>query len=307
MDKLERQRLYTILALLLLLLAGAIGWFFWNKSQTYLAEKNRTAAMLDSLSQVKVRLESELDSLHYSYDALSAENQNLQGMLASATTSIRAKEAALVAIKAQSAKDIAGLTAQIEALKKAKTEYETIIGLLQQENQALKTENTALKGRNEALSAENLQLSNEVSDLAKKLEDQIRRTHSAAFKATAFRVEVEKRNDKLTTRARRVREMKISFDLADVPEPYRGQQKLYLAITNDSGQPIVDKSNTKVSIDAPLQKVNITAQASKLVVLDDTQRINFNYNIDERLSKGNYVVAIYCDKGLLGATSVRLR
>lgn len=307
MDRLERQRLYTILALLLLLLAGALGWFFWNKSQAYLAEKNRTATMLDSLTQVKGRLELELDSLHYSYDALSAENQNLQGMLASATTNIREKEAALVAIKAQNAKDITGLTAQIEALQKAKTEYETIIGLLQQENEALKSENSALKGQNEALSAENLQLSNEVSDLAKKLEDQIRRTHSAAFKASAFRVEVEKRNDKLTTRARRVRELNISFDLADVPEPYRGQQKLYLAITNDTGQPIADKANTPVSIDAPLQKVNITAQASKLVVLDVTQRINFNYAIDEKLGKGNYVVAIYCDKGLLGATSVRLR
>jgi hypothetical protein len=307
MDRLERQRLYTILALLLLLLAGALGWFFWNRSQTYLAEKVRTVAMFDSLSQVKAQLETELDSLHFSYDAVSAENQNLQGMLASATANIREKEAAIVALKSQNAKDIGALTAQIEALQKAKTEYETVIGLLQAENESLKTENSALKGQNETLSAENLQLSSEVSDLAKKLEDQIRRTHSAAFKASAFRVEVEKRNDRLTTRAKRVRELNISFDLADVPETYRGQYKLYLAITNDAGQPISDNANTAVTIDAPLQKVNITAQASKLVVLDQTQRINFNYAVDERLSKGNYVVAIYCEKGLLGATSVRLR
>ena len=31
MDRIERQRLYTVLAILLLALAAALGWFFWNK------------------------------------------------------------------------------------------------------------------------------------------------------------------------------------------------------------------------------------------------------------------------------------
>jgi myosin heavy subunit len=307
MDRFERQRLYTIIGVILLLLASALGWFFWDKSRTYLHEKTRTAAMLDSLSIVKTNLEVELDSLQFSYDKLHAENENLQGMLASATNKLKEKEASIASIRAQGTQDIASLKAQIEGMMKAKTEYETVISLLQQENEALKTENTELKGKNTELSAENLQLSNEVSDLAKKLEDQIRRTQSATFKATAFRVEVEKRGDKLTTRGKRVREVNVSFDLADVPQPYQGQQKLYLAITDDAGKPIIDAGNAPVTIEAPLQKVNIVAQASKLVVIEQTQRINFNYKIDEKLSKGNYVVAIYCDKGLLGATSVRLR
>ena len=152
-------------------------------------------------------------------------------------------ESQLAAIKNQNASDLAGLRGQIDALQKAKTEYETVIGLLQQENEALKSENSTLKGKNETLSAENMQLSTEVSDLAKKLEEQIRRTQSAKFKASAFRVEVEKKRDKLTTRAKRVRELNISFDLADVPEVYRGQQKLYLAITDDSGKPLLDAAN----------------------------------------------------------------
>jgi predicted RNase H-like nuclease (RuvC/YqgF family) len=307
MDKFERQRLYTILALLLLLLAGALGWFLWNKSQTYLVEKNKAVALYDSLTVVKARLETEVDSLQFSYDAVHAENTNLQGAMASATRNLREKDAAIAALKASNAGDIAGLNAQIEALQKAKTEFETVIGLLQSENQSLKTEVLTLKGQNETLSAENLQLSNEVSGLAKKLEDQIRATQSAIFKATAFRVEVEKRNDKLTTRAKRVREIAISFDLAGVPQPMQGQQKLYLAISDEYGKPIMDKANAVVNIDAPAQKVAITSQANKLVVLGETQRINFNYTIDERLGKGNYVVAIYCEKGLLGATSVRLR
>jgi predicted RNase H-like nuclease (RuvC/YqgF family) len=307
MDKFERQRLYTLLALLLLLLAAALGWFLWNKSQSYLVEKNKAVAMFDSLTVVKSRLETEVDSLQFSYDALHAENTNLQGAMASATRNLREKDAALAAMKASSSSDIAGLNAQIESLMKAKTEFETVIGLLQQENQVLKSENTELKGQNQTLTSENLQLSNEVSGLAKKLEDQIRATQSAVFKATSFRVEVERKNDKLTARAKKARELAISFDLSGVPQPMQGQQKLYLSISDEYGKPITGQANAVVSIEAPAQKINITSQANKLVVLGETQRINFNYILDERLSKGNYVVAIYCEKGLLGATSVRLR
>jgi hypothetical protein len=45
---------------------------------------------------------------------------------------------------------------------------------------------------------------------------------------------------------------------------------------------------------------------SKQTVLMNTQRMVFNYKLEDKLKAGNYVVAIYCDKGLLGASSFRL-
>lgn len=51
----------------------------------------------------------------------------------------------------------------------------------------------------------------EISDLGLKLEAQIKQTLSAQFKATAFRLEMERRNDKPTIRAKRTRGAKSQF------------------------------------------------------------------------------------------------
>jgi hypothetical protein len=99
----------------------------------------------------------------------------------------------------------------------------------------------------------------------------------------------------------------VSFDLADVPEPFQGPQKLYLVITNDKGSPIASTNPTKATVFAPTGPVEIQAQALKQVVLETTQRQSFTYKLDERLKSGSYVVAIYCDKGLLGASTFRLQ
>ena len=182
-----------------------------------------------------------------------------------------------------------------------------MITVLRQENQQLREENERLSSENEQLRGDKEQLSGQVTDLAKQLEDQIRKTQSATFKASSFRVEVERRNDKLTAKARRARELLISFDLADVPETYQGAQKLYLVITDDKGNPISVKNPTKATIYAPTGPVEIIAQQVKQVVLESTQRLSFVHKLEDKLSSGNYVAAIYCDKGLLGASSFRLR
>ena len=145
-----------------------------------------------------------------------------------------------------------------------------------------------------------------MQDLAKQLEEQIRKTQSATFKATSFSVKLERRNDKLTTRAKKAREIFVSFDLADVPKTFQGQQRIYMVITDDKGNPIPSKNPTKATVYAPSGPVEIMAQQLKEVEIDATQRLSFTHKFDDRLKSGNYVVAIYCDKGLLGASSFKL-
>jgi hypothetical protein len=170
----------------------------------------------------------------------------------------------------------------------------------------LREENRVLTGENVQLRNENSTLNGQMQDLAKQLEEQIRKTQSARFKATSFRVEVARKSDKLTARAKKARDIFISFDLADVPEPYRGTQKLYLVVTDDKGRPIFSDNPVKTSVQTPTGPIAITYQQVKQVLIDDTQRLSFTYNLDERLRAGGYVVAIYCDSGLLGASSFRL-
>ncbi|MCS7036292.1 MAG: hypothetical protein RMJ33_08175 [Saprospiraceae bacterium] len=294
------SRIYAIIVTLLLLASAAIGWVFWNKSQAYQESLREQTALADSLTQVKLQLEQELDNLSQDYAALRTENESLQGQIAQSASIVEQKEIVIKQIKADASKEVKALERQIEDLKKIKTEYETIISLLREENRQLREEN-------QRLTEENTQLQGRVEDIAKQLEEQIRKTQSAQFRATSFRVEVVRRADKLVTKARQARELLISFDLVDVPPVFQGPQKLYLVVTDDKGKPIHTANPINVTVYAPTGPVEIQAQQSKQVVLETTQRLSFSYQLEERLRGGSYVAAIYCDKGLLGASSFRLR
>jgi hypothetical protein len=301
----QNSRAYGIIIALLLLFAGGIGWFFWQKSQTYLAEKQRIEQEQKDLLKQKA-ITQTLDSLSMAYSDLRTENETLKGTVYSSNEMIQQKEIVIRQIKAETAKDIDQLRKQVDDLQKTKIEYETIITALRAENAQLKAEIERLAGENTQLKGEKADLSGQVQDLAKQLEEQIRKTQSATFKASSFKIELERRNDKVTSKARRVREIQVSFDLADVPAPYQGNQKLYLVITDDKGKPVVSKNPTKATIQAPAGTVEIMAQEVKSVNVEATQRLTFNHKFDDRLKAGNYVVAVYCDRGLLGASSFRL-
>ncbi|MBP6812939.1 MAG: hypothetical protein KA138_15530 [Saprospiraceae bacterium] len=302
----QNSRTVAIVVSVLLLLAAGLGFFFWQKSKNYLAENEKMEAERVALEAEKTQISNSLDSMTNAYSALRTEYESLEGRVASSAQQVQEKEVVIRQIKASTVKDLASLRAQVEELKKAKIELETIITGLRLENDQLKAQVEQLTSDNAQLQGANTDLNGQVQDLAKQLESQIKKTQSATFKATSFSVQCERRGDKLTTRAKKAREIFVSFDLASVPEAYQGEQKLYMAMTNDQGTPIMSKNAVKTTINAPAGPVEITAQETKDVNLTSVQRISFVHKFDERLKTGNYVVGIYCDRGLLGSATFRL-
>ena len=302
----QNSRTYAIVVTVMLLLAAGLGFFFWQKSKNYLIENEKIEKERLSLEAEKSQISTSLDSMTNAYSALRTENESLQGRVAVSAQQVQQKEAVIRQIKASSFKDLDGLRAQVEELKKTKIELETIITGMRLENDQLKQQVEQLTSDNAKLQGTNTNLTGQVQDLAKQLESQIKKTQSATFKATSFSVQCGRRGDKLTSRAKKAREIFVSFDLADVPQAYQGEQKLYMAMTDDKAIPILSKSPVSATINAPAGPVNITAQQVKEVNLTSVQRVTFVHKFDERLKPGNYVVGIYCDKGLLGSATFRL-
>lgn len=300
-------RTYALIVTLLLLLAGGLSWSFWNKANLLSTENMRQEDQIGVLLLEKTRLERHLDSLQITLNTVRNENETLKGKASASDAIIAEKDALIRKLKSQNSRKLQELRIQVEGLQKTNTEYETILAVLRAENAQLKAENDQLKAENAGLRDSNNQLTAKVDDLAQKLADQIRKTQSAQFKATAFRVEVERRNDKLTARARKARALSISFDLAEVPEEYRGLQKLYLVISDEKGKPVASANPTKETVHAPTGDIPIIAQQTRAVNLVQTQRLSFTYKLEEKLRNGNYVAAVYCDRGLLGASSFRLQ
>ncbi len=302
----QNSRVYGIVIASLLVLSAVMGYFFWQKSRSYLQESEKLEAEKVQLVAAKSNMEHSLDSLADSYASLRTENETLSGKITTTAALVQQKESIIRDIKITSAKDLQELRDQVSTLEKTKIEYETIITTLKGENDGLKDENKRLTGENQELKGTNTALNGKVEGLAQQLEEQIRKTQSAIFKASSFRVTPTRRNDKLTSKAKRVRAIEVSFDLANVPANYQGTQKVYLVITDEKGQTIISESPVKATVYAPTGPIDITAQQVKSVVLTEVQRLSFSYKFDDRLKSGAYVVAIYSDQGLLGASSFRL-
>jgi len=288
-----------------ILLVAILGFSIW-KIKSVNAEKARQATLIETLTQEKDQLESSLDSLQRELLNVQNENEELEGKVSASASVIEQKEIVIKQLKNQNTKELSQLQAQVSSLQKAKAEYEAILAVLRAENEQLKAEIAALKAENAGLRDSTTQLSAKIGDLDSKLADQIKKTQSARFKATSFRVEMERKSDKLTAKARRVRNLSVSFDLADVPEQYRGPQKIYLVITDANSKPIAAANPTKVTISTPTGEIPIIAQQTRSVNLVETQRLLFNYKLEEKLKAGNYIAAVYCDSGLLGASSFKL-
>jgi peptidoglycan hydrolase CwlO-like protein len=297
--------LYSIIIGLLLLLSGGLGFFLWQKSKSALVEREKQQQEIEALLKEKTRIGQSLDSISVAYGNLRTENENLTSKVAASATIVQQKEAAIREIRVSTSKELEDLRQQVAKLQSMRSEMEGIVSVLKKENDDLRNENTRLTGENAQLKSDNSALTGQVTDLAKQLEEQIRKTQSATFKATSFKVELLRR-DKTTGRARRARDLAVSFDLVDVPQVYHGEQFLYLVVTDDKGRPIASANPIKKSINAPAGPVEIIAIQSKQINMGPTQRHSFNYKLEERLKSGNYVVAIYCDRGLLGASSFRL-
>lgn len=293
----------ALLSIFLLLLAVGLGIWSWTKwsglEKTMQTETVQHEAVLDSLIRLKGDMESQLNQLESEFAGLSGENELLANRLASATNIVAEKENAIREIRGQSAREERVLRGQVQRLQTLTDRYETIIAVLNQKNAALAAENARLRGTTDSLSLE-------ISDLGRKLEAQIRQTLSAQFRASAFRVEMERRNDKLTVRARRTRELGIRFELNNVPAMFQGNQQFYLVITDDKGLPIESKNPVQATIRAEKGSVSIIAQATRFEVVAENQGMTWNYKLEDRLKKGTYVVSVYSEKGLLGVASFRL-
>lgn len=301
----NKSGIYGIIIALLLLLSGGIGFYLWQHSKSLLAEKEKKDLEFIALQKEKADLIQSLDSLSTAYADLRIENESLTSQIATSAGLVQQKESAVKKISSKTTKEISELKLQLEELRKTVTELQTFISVLEADNAKLKGENQLLKDENSQLKGDNEHLSGQVSTLAKQLEDQIRKTQAAQFKATSFKLELL-RKDRTTGKAKKARDLQVSFDLIDVPTDFRGQQSIYLVVTDEKGKPISASNPTKKTINAPAGQVEIIAVQTKAVNLGLSQRLNFSYKLEEKLKAGNYVVAIYCERGLLGASSFRL-
>lgn len=213
----SKQGLTIISAILFIALLG-VGYWGYSTNKDKAAKVDQLSQQLNELDELKVNLQLEVDSLQNAYANLANENELLQGSVESAQKSIAEKDALIKKIRTTSTTESKNLKTQIQQLVGVRSDLQSSINRLQEENDSLRIVTGQLSSDLALAKSENTALTN----LNKTIQEEVKRLTLANFKASAFRVEVEKRRPKATAKAGRARRILVSFDLTSVAPEYRG-------------------------------------------------------------------------------------
>ncbi len=296
----------TIIYSILLLVAGWWG-FSQRKANEELQSSNETLTNeISDLEELKVDLENDVDSLNAKIESLYAENESLSSSLSDANELAKKKDRTISKLKTSrnsSKAEITNLKAEIQALLEEKTLLQASIVGLQMENDSLRARTGLLETDLGIAKEENATL----SILNRTMQGDIDQLTLANFKASAFQIELEGKKAKISTKSKRIKNIKVSFDLTDVPQKYQGVRPIYLVITNDKATPIKIENPIQITVSVNGQNNEIMAAEAKEVNIEENQRISFSHKLNSKLAKGYYRVIVYTDIGLLGASNFRLR
>jgi uncharacterized coiled-coil protein SlyX len=282
---------YIALIILFAIVAG-VGWVLYYTESQRSAE---TIVKLESTSDEKEKVTSELNDMLVQYDELMTSNDTLNDKLVEE----RAK--------------IQGLLDEVKKVKSASywqiNKYKKELGTLRQIMKGYIYQIDSLNTLNVALQEENLTVKNnytEVKDKNKELEDKnsdLLETVDVAKTLRAMKVNTTPINEKgkLKLKAKKVEKIKVCFTLAQNKVVEAGQKSIYIRITDPSNK-ILGSEKILVGDE------EITCSAKRLIQYDNRDlEVCVFWTKDREIPVGIYKVEIYERGKLIGNSSFELK
>jgi len=299
----------AILAVMLVLAAGAAIYFYSQAN----SEQSKKMSLETQLEETKTTLEGELAILETDYNGQVSENDSLSAAIQERVEEVEQLQTKINRMRSQLASSKANskeIKAKLAKLEELKTELEGEIDGLKDQNQQLADANEALNSDLVMSRQETSSLNQQVAQLTQRneaLHQRLTTLAPAGYRADNFSVSVEKRNDKLTSKARRADEIKIAFDLDNVPQENQGNGEIYVAVMTLQGQPVAAFPTSMVSIPSIDEQLKVEVADIKQVELKNAQRMNVSLKPNNDLEAGEYNLMVYSDTGYLGSTGFSLR
>lgn len=298
-----------------LLFLGAVGYIFHLNGQLndYRGKTANLNTTVEELNTEQENLEKELGELNVSYENSQAENVTLQETVEEKVARINSLKSQISRVRKElesSRGDNETVKAELARLESIKAQLESSMANLENANSKLQASETRLTGELTTMKGMVEDLNEQVAELTasnNKKEAHLLKVAPAGYRADEFRIDMERRNDKVTAKARKIREIKVNFNLDNVPADKQGAHKVYVAVTDIFGKPVEGISTTMVNIPAPNESLKVEVAAMQDVNLQDKQKVEFSIQPDAKLSAGEYSLMVYSDSGYLGSTGFRLR
>jgi len=140
-----------------------------------------------------------------------------------------------------------------------------------------------------------------------KMESRLFTLAPAGFQATSFQIQVADRKEKLTTKAKQARAIKINFDLANIPTELQKEHEIYLVVTDNEGIPVKKIASTPMDVPTANGALKVEVAGVETIALNEHQKISMAFQPTDKMDAGLYNVALWSNAGYLGSTAFSLR
>ena len=294
-EKSQNNKVFLILAIILLLLSGVLGWQLFEHK----AANDKLIAEKAQLVIEKDELNSELDELLGKYDGLELENGQLSEELEAERQEILSLKAEVEKYKGDAEK-LGWYRSQLRAFKEKYAVLEAKYDSLYTQHDSLRGEYGSLQGQyseqtglNRELTSENMNLANQVA---------------MGSVLTAYKIAVEGvrgKKDKVNNKASRVDKLRMCFTVSENAIAKAGSKTVYLRIVGPDGKVLTKGRGEEFEFEGG----SMTYSSSKEIQYDGSQMdlCMFYPAPTTKFQKGKHTVEIYVDRALIGTAALTLR
>lgn len=303
------------IAVLFVFLLVAIGgiYHFSNESNTHAHKTVQLKSALSELNDERLGLEAEVSQLTTNYDLEIEKNTALEVKIVDAEEKIKGLKGRISKIKrALSKTKISNeeMQQRIAELNTSKEELFAEIATLQTNNKDLTVAKESLDVELAVVNDENTQLTAQVEDLNAqntKIQARLFTLAPAGFQATRFQIQIADKKEKLTTKAKQARAIKVDFDLANIPTALQKEHEIYLVVTDGEGVPVKKIASTPMDVPTANGALKVEVAGVETIALNANQKISMAFQPTDKMDAGLYNVALWSNVGYLGSAAFSLR
>lgn len=280
--------------ILVVALLGTWGYIIYDKNKTRQEKQDLTTQIVNSDSS-KNELQRELDDAALRLDALKTSNVKADSLLKTKDKDVEALKSRVQAIL----NDRNATKAQLSEARRLIAQLKGNIDTYTAEIESLKTENTQLTEDKRVVTQQRDVVQknyDSASQVIKQREDVI--DVGSTLHASNFRIEGIKEKsggkEKVTTTAKRVDKLSISFDIDENRITQSGPKDIYVAITAPDGNPVVvDALGSGKFVTRDGVEKAFTKKIQINYVQGQKQPVKVEWSQNSSFQTGNYKIEIY--------------
>lgn len=288
----NRKVIYGVLIAALLL---TWGYIIYDKSKAT-EQINQLQTQYTNVDSARSAIQVEYNEALAKEDSLTGNNAQLTGALAQQKAELDKSKNDLTAMLKNKNSTISDLKAALAKYKGQVTDLFSQIDELKKQNDTLTTNNQQLTVQRDTLTSQNSQLNQNLASTEAeraRVQDVGSTLHASNINITA--IDVKSSGKEVTTeKAKRVNDLRVSFDLDENRIAPSGDKELFVCVTGPDGKLITLPSNGSGTF--PSRDSGNKQYTSKVDVQYQTgikTPVSFDWKQDGRYLPGDYKIEIY--------------